>query len=597
MDHAAPTGRSVNKLINETSPYLLQHATNPVNWYPWGDAAINLAREQDKPILLSIGYSACHWCHVMMHESFCDPDIASAMNRLFINIKIDKEERPDLDKIYQTAHQLLMGRPGGWPLTMFLSADTLIPYFGGTYFPKDVPTDAVGFEVLLHKLNDVYYHDREKIRQQEMHIRAIIAAIGMKRIPTELPLASTLRHNAELVLQKEFDPVHSGFGNEAKFPNCPSLEFLLRSPEPLMRHITLTTLKHMAQGGIYDQLAGGFFRYTVDPQWQIPHFEKMLYDNGQLLSLYAAAFQLTHVDEFKQIACETAEWLCNYMRDNSTGAFYTSMDADSEGEEGLYYVWEKSEIKNILDSNEYSLIKKYYQLDHKANFEDKWHLAINPQITEPARDQLKTIKQKLLQQRNLKTKPQIDKKILSSWNALVIKGLIQLGQILNEPQYINAAQSTLNFIREKMYIDRVLYASWQDGAPHIKGFLDDYAFLLDALLTLIKNDLEHEYIQFCEQLADNLLDYFYDYENGGFFFTANDAEKLFYRPKTFTDDATPSGNSIACISLLRLGKLLKRQDYIKAAKDSIYAAQVFINDAPEVHLGLLEAYTLSHQEA
>jgi uncharacterized protein len=318
-----------NGLRNESSPYLLQHKYNCVNWFPWGEEAINLARKQDKPILLSIGYSACHWCHVMMHESFEDEDVAATMNRLFINIKVDKEERPDLDKIYQITHQLLMGRAGGWPLTMFLAPSSLIPYYGGTYFPKDAVADVPGFQTLLHKLNEVYYHEKDKIMQQELHIKAILQVISQPRTPNELPLASELRHDAELVLQSEFDPENSGFGSNAKFPNCPSLDFLLDSPDSLIRHMPLTTLKHMAESGIYDQLSGGFFRYTVDPKWQIPHFEKMLYDNAQLIGLYAKAYNLTQNDLYKKIAAETVRWLQTNLRDPS-GGFYTSIDADSD---------------------------------------------------------------------------------------------------------------------------------------------------------------------------------------------------------------------------------------------------------------------------
>lgn len=594
MDHELPKQASVNKLSNESSPYLLQHATNLVNWFPWGAEAIELARRQEKPILLSIGYSACHWCHVMMHESFCDPDIAATMNRLFINIKVDKEERPDLDKIYQIAYQLLMGRPGGWPLTMFLAPASLIPYFGGTYFPNPAPPGLIDFATILHKINDVFYHDKEKIKQQESHIRAVIAAIAQPRIPSILPLASDLRRDAELVLQREFDPVNSGFGHDAKFPNCPSLEFLLHSKDPLIRHIALTTLKHMAQGGIYDQLSGGFFRYTVDPKWRIPHFEKMLYDNGQLLSCYAQAYALTKIEEFKKIACETADWLEANMRDPSTGGFYTSIDADSEDEEGLYYVWDRDEIKTNLNSTEYTLIKKYYQLDHKANFDDKWHLIINPESDTPSDEQLKTIKDKLLKLRALRTKPHLDKKILCAWNALVIQGLNDLSHATGKLKYLDLAEQTIIFIRDKLFLQKRLFATWQDGAPKVHGFSDDYAFLLNAVFSFTNNNIKHKFMPFCIDLADSLIDNFFDTTNGGFYYTANDEEQLFYRPKIFTDDAIPSGNGVACLALLKLGKLLDRKDYIDVAQRSIYTAQFFLNDAPEVHLGLCEAYELAH---
>jgi len=593
MDHSQPTS-SVNKLIEESSPYLLQHASNPVNWYPWGTEAIELARKQDKPILLSIGYSACHWCHVMMHESFEDPDVAATMNRLFVNIKVDKEERPDLDKVYQTAHQLLMGRTGGWPLTMFLAPDTLMPYFGGTYFPKTAMPEILDFQSLMHKLNDVYYHEKKKIKQQEAHTLAILKVIYQPRSAAEAPLTENLRHAAELIIQREFDPENGGFGNDAKFPNCPSLDFLLRSQDPLMRHITLITLKHMALGGIYDQLSGGFFRYTVDNEWQIPHFEKMLYDNGLLLSLYSQAYKFTANDLYSQIALETGEWLANSMLDPINGGFYAAIDADSEGKEGLYYVWDVKEIKQVLSKDEFNAVKKFYQLDQKPNFDDQWHLIIDSKCAQPVAETLTAIKHKLLTQRELRTKPNIDLKILSGWNGLVIKGLSEAGQTLKHQPFLDLADKAIAFIQQNLFIDQHLYATFQAGKPKINGFLDDYAFVLDGVLTFINADLDHKYIVFCSNLADSLIANFYDEQDGGFFFTAHQAEQLFYRPKTYTDDVTPSGNGIACLTLLKLGRLLNNAHYVEVAKKSINAAQAYLNEAPELHLTMCLAYELLH---
>jgi uncharacterized protein YyaL (SSP411 family) len=585
----------VNELTNETSPYLLQHATNPVNWHPWSQAAIELAKYQDKPILLSIGYSACHWCHVMMHESFEDTDVAATMNRLFINIKVDKEERPDLDKIYQTAHQLLMGRPGGWPLTMFLSPETLIPYFGGTYFPKNAQPEITDFQTLLHRLNDVYYHQKQKIKEQELHTLAILQVIYQPRPSSELPLAETLKHCAEEVMQKEFDPVYGGFGTEAKFPNCPSLDFLLRAKDPLMQHIALYTLIQMAQSGLYDQLAGGFFRYTVDQQWQIPHFEKMLYDNGQLLSIYAQAYKLTQNKIYRDIALETGAWLATSMQDPNSGGFYAAVDADIEGKEGLYYVWDLKDIKKVLTGDEYSSIKKYYKLDHKANFDELWHLSINAEQPAPDSGVLQQIKQKLSTQRTLRPAAHIDNKILTCWNALAIKGLSEAGQLLDHRPFLELADKTIKFFKDQVFVDKQLYASFQAGKPKINGFLDDYAFLLDAVLCFVQHNPQHEYIVFCNELADSLIENFYDSEFGGFYFTALSAEQLFFRPKPYTDEATPAGNGIACLALLKLGKLVGNEHYIEVAKKSIYAAQAYLNDAPEIHLTLCLAYELAHE--
>lgn len=587
---------SANRLTGESSRYLRLHADNPVNWHPWGDAALELAKQQEKPILLSIGYSACHWCHVMMHESFCDPEVAATMNRLFINIKVDKEERPDLDKIYQTAHQLLMGSAGGWPLTMFLSPSSLIPYFGGTYFPKNATPEIPDFISVLHRLNDVFYHEKTKIQQQESHSLAVLQIISQPQVAGELPFAEELNKAAINVIQSEFDPINSGFGTEAKFPNCSILDFLLNAKDTLDRHMALTTLEIMSQRGIYDQLAGGFFRYTVDKEWQIPHFEKMLYDNGQLLSLYAQAYKLTNHQHYRQIAIETGKWLIANMQDQTNGSFYTSIDADSEGQEGLYYVWDVSELKKILNNAEFSSINKYYQLDHKPNFEGKWHLIVDPTQTAPAPDQLAQIKIKLLQAREQRVKPAVDHKILSSCNGLLIKGLSDAGQMLNYPVFSDLAAKTIKAIQTNLYISKELYATFQDQKPKILGFLDDYAFLLYGILTFINGNPKHQYVAFCSELADSLIKNFYDAEHGGFFFTSHQAEKLFYRPKTYTDDAIPSGNGIACLALLKLGNLLNRPDYIEVAKLSIYSVQSYLNEAPELHLTLCKAYELLHKK-
>ncbi len=586
-----------NKLANETSPYLIQHALNLVNWYPWGTEAIELARKQDKPILLSIGYAACHWCHVMMHESFCDPEIAATMNRLFINIKVDKQQRPDLDKIYQTTFQLLMGYGAGWPLTMFLSPTTLIPYFGGTYFPKKNQDNLADFATILNRLNDVYYHSKEQLHAQEAHTLMILQILTHLRPASLTPNVAELLEQTDLVLQQEFDPTHGGFGQQEKFPNCPTLDFILDSDNPMTRHIVLTTLNYMAAGGIYDQLGSGFFRYTIDPAWQIPHFEKMLYDNAQLLGIYTRAYKITHNDQYKEIALSTANWLATTLLDPNTGGFFTAVDADSEDQEGLYYLWDLAEIKNTITHEEFASIKKYYNLDHKANFEHKWHLSVNPNAIPPEINTLALIKQKLLEKRKQRVALNIDTTILTSSNGLAIKNFSIAGQILQRPDFLAIADNAINFIQQKLYLSDNLYAFWP-YEPKILAFLDDYAFLLDGILQFINDDATHPYIQFCIKLADNLLENFYDSEHGGFFFTSHYnkhleeqlAEQLFYRPKTFADEAIPSGNGIACLALLKLGTLLGEDRYLLTAKKCIQAAQVYINDTPELHLNLLKAY-------
>ncbi len=579
-----------NKLIGETSPYLLQHAHNPVHWYPWGEEAIAKAIERDKPILLSIGYPSCHWCHVMMHESFCDPNIAATMNRLFVCIKVDKEERPDLDKAYQIAYQLLMGQPGGWPLTLFISPHTLLPYYGGTYFPKISAEGTAGFDTLLHKLNEVFYHDKERIKQQELHMTAILQIMMQFRPSAITPIAADLIHQAEVALQREFDPAHGGFGEQTKFPNCPCLEFVLQSTDTMTKHMGLSTLQNMADGGIYDQLAGGFFRYSVDESWQIPHFEKMLYDNGQLIGIYAQAYKMTHKDQFRKIALETGEWIKNNLLDPNTNGFYTAFDADTEDQEGLYYLWDIDSIKHILTNEEFSSIKRYYHLNQKANFDAKWHLYIDPNEKPPTPELLTKIKAKLLEQRKTRTPPDIDYLILTGWNGLTIKGLSLAADILNYPEFKSLADANIKFIKDQMYVSGQLYATWQGQQPKIAGFLDDYAFVLDGILCFINNDTKHEYLEFCVQLADDLLKKFYDQEYGGFYFTAHNSEQLFFRPKTYTDDSIPSGNGIACLALLKLGTMLDNPHYLHAAQKTVQSALAFLHEAPELHLNMCLAY-------
>lgn len=587
---------SGNYLETETSPYLLQHAHNPVNWHPWGEEAFELARKQDKPILLSIGYASCHWCHVMMHESFEDPEIAATMNRMFINIKVDKQERPDIDKIYQIVYQLLMGQGGGWPLTMFLSPTTLMPYYGATYIPKEVTEDQIGFNAMLHRLNDIYYHEKEKIKQQELHTMAVLQILNQLQPANNTPLSQELIQQAETALINEFDPAHGGFGNDAKFPNCPSLEFILHSTEPMTRHVALSTLNTMANGGIYDQLGGGFFRYTVDPLWHIPHFEKMLYDNAQLVGIYAEAFKLTNNMLYKNISLETGKWLATELLDPTSNGFFSAIDADSEGQEGLYYLWDVAEIKQLLTHEEFQIIKKYFNLNQDSNFEAKWHLYVNSDIAAPEQQILFAIKHKLLQQRQKRIAPSIDTMIATSCNGLAIEGLSTAGLILEQQEFLDLANNNIKFIKEHLYVANQLYATWQDRSPKITAFLDDYAFVLHGILTFINGDPKHEYIKFCCSLADDLINNFYDSEYGGFYFISNQANKLFFRPKTFTDDSSPSGNGIACLALLKLGLLINNREYIEKAKKTINAVQAYLNDAPEVHLSMCRAYELLHKE-
>lgn len=571
-----------NRLANETSPYLQQHADNPVDWYPWGAEALGLARERGKPILLSIGYSACHWCHVMAHESFEDADVARTMNELYVNIKVDREERPDLDQIYQSAHHMLTQRNGGWPLTMFLTPDGS-PFFGGTYFPKTPRYGLPGFEDLLKRVEQVYREKRSEIEQQNQSMRAALArgvpagAVHHSEL-SEAPVATLVR-----ALDGHFDDAFGGFGGAPKFPHPTDLALLLRrhmaSGEARLREMVLTTLTRMAEGGIYDHLGGGFCRYSVDERWNIPHFEKMLYDNGPLLRLYAEAAVLTGEPLYRRVAEQTAAWVMREMQ-SPQGGFYSSLDADSEGEEGKFYVWQPAEVRELLNDAEYAVVAAHYGLDRAANFENHaWHFYVATELREVVDELeiefedcerlLESARVKLLARREQRVHPGRDEKILTSWNALMIEGLARAGSLLGEPEWIAAARRALDFIHATLWKRDRLLATCKDGRAHLNAYLDDYAFLMQALLELMQADFRVGDLEWAEELADVLLEQFEDREGGGFFFTSHDHEQLIARTKPAHDNATPSGNAVAAFALQRLGHLTGETRYLNAAERCI----------------------------
>ena len=592
-------GMSKNHLSESTSPYLLQHADNPVHWWEWGEQALQLAREQDKPILLSIGYSACHWCHVMAHESFEDPATAQLMNELFVNIKVDREERPDLDKIYQSAHQLLAQRPGGWPLTVFLMPDDQAPFFAGTYFPKEPRHGLISFGELLHAVHKAYREQREAIVEQNRSLQQALERLEPATAAV-MPDAQVV-HAAVEQLRQHYDAQHGGIGAAPKFPHPNTLELLLRHAElhddPQARQMALFTLQRMACGGINDQLGGGFCRYSVDAQWMIPHFEKMLYDNGPLLALYADAWQLDDRRPlFKHVCERTAEWVMREMQ-AERGGYCSSLDADSEGEEGRFYVWERSQVAELLDDTEYALFAARYGLDRPANFEGRWHLHQFTDTGELAqqhglpprqvRQQLKSARDKLLAARERRVRPGRDDKILTSWNALMIKGMARAGRLLQRAEWIDSAQRALDYLRHTHWVDGRLLATSRDGHAHLAAYLDDHAYLLDALLELLQTRWDGADLGFAIELAEVLLRHFEDSQNGGFFFTANDHERLITRPKPFSDDAMPAGNAVAAFALQRLGLLLGEPRYLQAAERTLQAAAGAISASPYAHPGLL----------
>jgi uncharacterized protein YyaL (SSP411 family) len=591
-----------NLLAGETSPYLQQHAHNPVDWQPWGEEALRRSREEDKPILLSVGYSACHWCHVMAHESFEDPEVAEVMNRLFVNIKVDREERPDLDQIYQLAHQILAQRPGGWPLTMFLTPDGA-PFFGGTYFPKEARYNLPGFPQLLERVAQIYREQREDIARQNGTLLATFESLrpGAPAHHSELsaaPIDAALRS-----LKSRFDARHGGFGGAPKFPHPAELEFCLRraaaSGDGAAGRVATTTLERMALGGIYDQIGGGFARYSVDAEWQIPHFEKMLYDNGPLLRLYSDAWASGRNPLFARVAAETAAWVMREMQ-SPEGGYYSSLDADSEHQEGKFYVWTPDEVRAEVSPDEYAVLAPRYGLDGPPNFENThWHFRVARTLGEIAAQLgrseeecsslLDAGREKLRAAREKRVRPGRDEKILVSWNALMIGGMTRAAVVFGREEWLQSAKRALGFVRGTMWKNDRLFATYKDGKAHLNAYLDDYAFLLAALIELLQAEFSGNLLEFAEELAEVLLEQFEDHENGGFFFTSHDHERLIHRPKPGYDNATPSGNGAAAFALQRLHYLTGEARYATAAERTLSQFRTAMEEQPAGYATLLTA--------
>ena len=585
-----------NLLAKETSPYLLQHADNPVDWYPWGDEAFAVAEQSGKPVLLSIGYSACHWCHVMAHESFENEATAHVMNELFVNVKVDREERPDVDKIYQTAHQLLTQRPGGWPLTMFLDGESRRPFFGGTYFPDEPRHGMPAFTDLLEKVAEYYAENRDDVRQQGERILEVFSKLepapaGADQVLDDKPLKAVRE-----VLAKNFDREYGGFGAAPKFPHPTTIERLLRhwrttagdtEPDVEALYMAALTLARMAEGGLFDHVGGGFYRYSVDQYWQIPHFEKMLYDNGPLLGIYAQAAIATGDRLFADAANATADWMLADMRD-ANGGFYATRDADSEGEEGLYYLWEPDEVRALL-GDDFEVFAKRFGLDQKPNFEGRWHLTVREQVTDEEAGVIARAKPILLAHRSHRVAPARDEKQLTSWNALAVRGLAIAGRALERPELIEAAAAAVDCLRSTLVDNGRLLACYKDGQAKFPAYLDDHAFLLDALLELLQARWDSGHLAFARHLADLLLEHFEDRDSGGFWFTADDHESLIHRSKPLADEAVPSGNGIAALALQRLGFLLGETRYLDSAERTLRAAWRAMDEYPHGHVSLLSA--------
>jgi uncharacterized protein YyaL (SSP411 family) len=547
-----------NRLEKETSPYLLQHKDNPVDWYPWGAEALARARQEDRPILLSVGYSSCHWCHVMERESFEDPEVAAYMNEHFVNVKVDREERPDVDALYMEAVQAMTGH-GGWPMTVFLDPDG-VPFYGGTYFPPDESRGMPSFRMVMEAVVEAFSGRREEIRERARRTRAQLGAVGQIEPSAQL-LDPAILPDAVAALRSRADMTHGGFGGAPKFPPASALDFLLARG---VNDVVELTLDSMAAGGIYDQIGGGFARYSVDPVWLVPHFEKMLYDNALLARAYLHGAQALGHERYRRICTETLDWALREMR-GPEGGFYSALDADSEGEEGRFYVWTPAEVRELLGDAAEAVIE-HFGVTEGGNFEGRniLHLARGHYADPPAG--FDEARRKLYEARSQRAWPGLDDKRLSAWNALMISALAEAGAVLERPDYLAAARQCADFLLEQLRDEQGrLLRSYKDGEARLNAYLEDHAFLLEALLTLYEATLEGRFFDQARALAETMVERFGDAERGGFFSTSSDHEELIARRKEIGDHPIPSGNSAAALGLLRLAALTGEREYEQRA--------------------------------
>ncbi|MEX2175514.1 MAG: thioredoxin domain-containing protein [Pirellulaceae bacterium] len=617
-----------NRLAHESSPYLLQHQNNPVDWYPWGPEALGRAKAENKPIFLSIGYSACHWCHVMEHESFENEAIANLLNEHFVTVKVDREERPDLDQVYMNAVQLMTGR-GGWPMSVFLTPE-LQPFFGGTYWPPTARMGMPGFDQVLAAVADAWQNRREmaveQARQLTEHLQGEDiggqrSEVGGREINPKT--AMELLNNSQRQLALAFDFTHGGFGSAPKFPHSMDLQLLLRlwkrQPRDVALHMVTLTLDKMARGGIYDHLGGGFARYSVDERWLVPHFEKMLYDNALLTGAYLDALQAVqspdqwsggvadHPDQwpglYARIAAETCDYILRYMTDKE-GGFHSTEDADSEGEEGKFYVWTPAEIRQVLGNELAELFCYVYDVTEQGNFEHGQSILNLPKTIEQCAaikgldarvlaDDLAEMRAALLIHRDRRVRPHKDDKVLTSWNGLMIEALARAGTLVRFPDALAAAETAARFVLKNLSRpDGRLWHTWRHGQAKLDAYLDDYAYFINALVTLYEATFDEHWIDEAVRLADVMREHFEDRAGGGFFFTADDHEQLIARNKDFHDASVPSGNGMAATALIRLGKLTGRTDYLESARGALLAAVPVMERSPTAAGQLLIALDL-----
>jgi hypothetical protein len=589
-----------NRLGEQTSPYLRLHADNPVHWQPWDAAALKAARELDRPILLSVGYSACHWCHVMARESFTDPDTAAIMNRLFVNIKVDCEERPDLDQLYQLAHQLLNRRGGGWPLTAFLTPDQE-PIFIGTYFPARGGRGLPPFREVLERAATAYRDQPQAVAEQGQAVSEALTRIGPSAAEAldDYPVRAL-----RAALDSEYDREHGGWGGAPKFPHTDSVAFCLRraaAGDAGARAMAEATLTAFTTRGLYDQVGGGFFRYCTDAHWTIPHFEKMLYDNGQLLAACADGAALTGRDDLARAAAETAEWARREMG-LPGGGFGAALDAESGGGEGGFYLWERSELERALTPEQAAVALRYYDVSRRGNFEGRNHLVRKRSLAEvagglgldetEASRRLQEARATLLAAREARPRPARDDKVLAGWNGLLVSGLARAAVVLERPDLAETAAAAVDFLRERMFRGGRLAAVHTDGAVRQDGFLEDQALVLEGVLALLEARWDDDHLAFAVGLAEALLRDFQDREGGGFFQTPHDGEALIHRLKPGLDQSLPSGNGAAARGLLELGHLLGEPRYLEAAEDTLKAFAGDLREEPRPYGALIHALEL-----
>ncbi len=578
-----------NELKFESSLYLKQHQDNPVNWYPWGKVAFELAKRENKPIFLSIGYSACHWCHVMAHDCFEDAEVANLMNHYFINIKVDKEERPDIDQIYQRTHYIFTQRPGGWPLSVFMTPNQE-PYYIGTYIPKLPKYNLPGMTQLIPRLAEFYSEEKETLTKQTKQIRKIIESMRPSKVDS-LSINKAIINKAMQSMMSNFDNENGGFGQAPKFPNEPMLSFIMEQETQEVKYLVSRTLEKMLEGGLFDHVEGGFFRYCVDATWTIPHYEKMLYNSAQLVSLYSDAYISTNKIEYKIAVKKTINWLMHDMQ-SDTGGFFSSLDADSLNqkdslEEGVFYNWTSAELRSVLTLSDYKKLTTFFNLEGVPNYEGMaWHL--NLKKVSSISD-YQSITEKLKKVRIKRSKPGCDKKVITSWNALFIKSLLNAGEVFKEAKWVSVAQHSLDFISKHLYANEQLSSIYYDDKPKFNGYLDDYAYLLDALIDSIQINYREKDLIFAIEIGKIIIKKFQS-KNGGYFFTSNDHESLFDRQMIAEDNATPSSNGIVCLCMQKLSQITLNPLFAESGYKALLNWDKEVNQNPQSYPSLLKAY-------